>query len=240
MQLTNKQIELIKAEALIKYPEEMCGVLLEDTFIQLSNQHDDKLHNFKILAEDLIPYLGSIKAIVHSHTLKREKPDTQDPRTPSYEDVKAQQQTGVPFLIVATDGFNVTEPLEFPKPLGGTLIGRPFIWFIHDCYSLVQDYYYNEFGIVLPPHKAEVNFKDIRKCNNLFDTYLKDYGFKEVASLEDIKNGDLLLLDGVQSGKRNHLGIYHNGKVLHQASMSIEVPLETFIGKIHCRLVYEG
>lgn len=239
MQLTELQKEQIANAAKACYPEEMCGVLLEDKFAAIENSAEDKLTHFKLDALALVPYLGKIKAIVHSHTLRRTRPSVEDARTPSIADVRAQQQAGVPFLIVATDGDKVTDPLEYPKPYSSELIGRPFVWFVHDCYTLVQDYYFREFGVLLPAHKADADFREIKNQNDIFEKHILAYGFVKVDNLDGIKNGDLLLLDGMQ-GKKNHLAIYHNGKALHQAAMSIEVPMETFAGRIHCRLVYVG
>jgi proteasome lid subunit RPN8/RPN11 len=240
IKLNKEQKEAIAKAAKACYPEEMCGVLLEDSFICIENTHEDRLNHFRIPAKELVQYLGGIKAIVHSHTLKQKRPSRLDLRTPSCEDIQAQQQASVPFLIVGTDGTNVLDALQYPKPLGGELLRRPFIWFIHDCYSLVQDYYFNEFGVELPPHKASKDFKDIRDCDDVFEEHILSYGFKREAKLEGIKNGDLLLLDGIHGGRRNHLGIYHNGIVIHQKDMSVEEPMEHFVGRIHCRLVYEG
>lgn len=240
MQLSKLQQEQIKKAALACYPEEMCGLLLEASFVQLDNKAADRLDNFTILAEDFLPYLGNIKAIVHSHTAKKRRPTHEDIRTPSVEDVKAQQLVQLPFLIVGTDGENVTEPLQYPKEPSNVYIGRPFIWFVNDCYSLVQDYYLFEKNIKLPPHKAERNFTDIREQDNIFADHIESYGFRsETFDISLLENGTLLLLDGIL-GRQNHLGIYHEGQVLHQLSLSVQQPLEHFLRRIHALLIYDN
>jgi hypothetical protein len=92
-------------------------------------------------------------------------------------------------------------------------------------------------GIELPNHKANVDFLDLDRNGNLFDDFIIEYNFKESSSLIDLINGDLVLLD-YNSKIRNHLGIYHNGNIIHQDLLSVEVPFETFIGRINKVLKY--
>lgn len=233
IELTLVQREQIKQAALTSYPKEMCGVLLQDSFVALPNTAENPEEDFRIEAIALAPYIGKITAVVHSHTLRRKRPCVQDARTPSFKDVLAWRATQLPFLIVATDGEVVTEALEFPKPYSEQLLQRPFIWFVNDCYTIVQDYYKREFDINLPMHKAEVDFTEIKHQSDLFEAHAEAFGFVKYENVMPSRNGDLILVDGTQ-GKRNHLGIYHNGKIIHQSTMSVEVPLETFVGRVYC------
>ena len=239
IKLTAQQIADIKAHALDCYPEEMCGILVEDTFVPLANTHEEPEEHFKVDELTLFPYLGQIQAIIHSHTYIPEKPATLDIRTPSATDVKGQKLSGVPWLIVGTEGQTVTPALELPRTPSNNYIERPFIWFINDCYTLIQDYYQFEFGITLPDHLNTINFKDIRKLDKLFEGHIENYGFRETMDITDMQNGDLLLLDNALAAQ-SHLGIYHNGEVLHQDVLSVSVPFTSFIGRIHKVLKYVG
>lgn len=237
--LNPTQTDKIREYTLFCYPREMCGILTEEDFHPLTNIAENPETSFSIDPKNLIPFLGKIKAVVHSHTKDPRKVSLFDLRTPSIEDINAQKLANVPFLIVGTEGQNVLPALEIPREKTNNYIGRPFIWFIYDCYTLVQDYYLFDLGISLPDHKADKDYKELKDFDNVFAPYISEYGFIEKNDLEGLKNGDLFLLDnaGVQ---KNHLGIYHNGKVLHQDMISCEVPFEYFLGRIQKRLVYVG
>lgn len=233
-----EQRRQIEAAAVAVCPQEMCGLLTHDGFIQCDNTADDPLTGFRISARDYAAYHAETIAVVHTHVPQRHSP--LDPRTPSYADIVGQRQTGLPWLIYACDGSMISaDPVQLPRVPNQDYLNRPFIWFINDCYSLVQDYYRFEFGIVLPDHKADKDYQQIRQINDLFIEHIEDYGFKVHHNLEGLKNGDLLLLD--RSGfKRNHLGIYHDGSVLHQDGLSVKQPISDFYGRINCVLKHEN
>ncbi|RKZ02642.1 hypothetical protein DRQ25_18445 [Candidatus Fermentibacteria bacterium] len=239
MKLTAEQIQAIKSWALVCYPEEMCGIITEGVFKTLPNSAENPKEAFRIDEKLLLPFLGKIDAIVHSHCHNPKKPTALDVRTPSSADVQGQISSGVPWLIVGVDGSMVTPAITIPREPSASYLERPFIWFINDCYTLVQDYYQFELGIALTDHKIDKDYKTLRNYDNLFERYIKEYGFKETDSIEGLKNGDLLLLNnGVATC--NHLGIYHNGEVLHQDEMSVSQPFVAFIGRINKVLKYVG
>jgi proteasome lid subunit RPN8/RPN11 len=233
------QLEKIKAAALSVYPHEMCGLLTAHDFIPCDNLHETPKKAFIIDPLVIRKHAGLITGIVHSHTRKASRPEVFDLRTPSYRDMVGAQKSGVPWFIVGTEGETVTPPVRIPRVPSNVYLERQFIWFINDCYTLVQDYYRFELGIVLQGHKADFDFRSHDKLDGIFDRYLLDYGFKAYQTLDGIKNGDVLLLSN-GGHQRNHLGIYHDGQVLHQDLLSILQPLEYFIGGIHAVLKYEG
>jgi|694.fasta_scaffold12495_7 proteasome lid subunit RPN8/RPN11 len=235
-----KCFEDIKEYILSKYPEEACGIIVEGVFIPLENVHEEPEKHFTIKAEDLIPYAGKISYIIHSHCRNPKKPEVIDLRTPSFSDISGQKDSGVPWLIFGTEGYTVKEPLELPRVHNNDYIFRPFIWYINDCYSLVQDYYEFEFGIILPDHKADKDFADIRRINNIFGPFISEYGFIEFSPINhEFQKGDLVLLD--QHGyEQNHLGIFEDGFILHQDMMSKKERIEHFIGRIHKVLRHES
>ena len=239
MNITLEQTIAIKKHTLECYPNEMCGIITDGIFIPILNTNEKPENNFTLNACEVANYLGKIEAVVHSHTRAINKHEVLDLRTPSYADIIGQQKTNVTWLIVGTEGVNVTEPLSIPRIKNNKYLERPFIWFMNDCYSLVQDYYYFEFGIELPNHKAEENFSDIRHKNNIFDNYIQEFGFDELpVDINSLQKGDILLLDNAMF-TRNHLGIYQgNGYVLHQDMLSMEEPIENFMFKIHKVLRY--
>ncbi len=239
MQLSQEQFNEVSTYTLNCYPNEMCGILVEDTFIPIPNIHEKPENNFTLCPITLVQYLGKIQAIIHSHCRELKSIELLDLRTPSYNDLIGQKKSKVPWLIVSCEGINVTYPLEIPRIKNNNYLQRPFIWFINDCYSLVQDYYLFELGIDLPDHKADEDFCNMRKLDDLFEDYIKEYGFIELPATVQLQKGDLILLDNAGRTK-NHLGIYEDGYILHQGMLSIKERIEHFIGRIHKVLRYDS
>jgi cell wall-associated NlpC family hydrolase len=138
---------------------------------------------------------------------------------------------------VGTEGEVVTEPLQFPRIPNANYINRPFIWYVNDCYNLVEDYYRFTLGITLPEKDITFDWSNVQNLSGAFDKYISDYNFTDIYKVEDIRKGDLILID--RNGMAaSHLGIYEDGYILHQDSLSRRQPLSNFIGNIRRILRY--
>ena len=230
------QLNKIKTECLLRYPEEMVGALTQDDFFPYPNISENKESSFLLSLEDTFSILRNkeIIALAHSHTLKG-KESRFDLRTPSYSDITGQKKSGIPWLIFGTEGINITSPIELPRIKNPNYVGREFIWFINDCYTLVQDYLYFEQGIETMDSLPPPDFKRLPCMSGIFDSRLEEYGFKSKQVKFPLKEGDICIVDNV-GYKKNHLAIFHQGKFLHQNIISSYVPFETFLGHIHCIL----
>lgn len=230
---------IIKDHILKEYPKEACGFILkDDTVVIIENLSEEPTKNFRIAAEHFAKHAGNIEYIYHSHCRDRKRPSPIDLRTPSKEDLEGQISTDVKWLIFACDGFYTGTPLELPRTPSDKYIDRPFIWYVNDCYTMVQDYYQFELGIQLAPGKI-FHFYEVRKQPAVFSQFIEEYGFKEITTDIPLENGDLFIIDN--SGySENHLMIYHNGKLLHQDLLSREEPYEAYLDRFRKRLRYVG
>jgi proteasome lid subunit RPN8/RPN11 len=235
--LNGLQRSAIQEHTLACYPNEMCGIVTWDKFYPLENTSPTPTKHFKFNPIEYSKYVGEATAIIHSHCRKQETREFFDLRTPSLADLKGQMRSNKPWLIVGCDSEVVTPPIQFPRIPSNNYTNRTFMWYINDCYTLVQDYYQFELGIILPTHAFEFDWSDINNLNHVFDKHIANYRFIDLDSIFSLRNGDLLLLNR-QGLEANHLGIYHNGEVLHQDHLSRFTPFTNYVGNINRILRY--
>lgn len=155
-------------------PRECCGLIVvidgEETYVRCENMALKKTEHFQISREDYATAetLGEVAAIVHSHPYAQP--------TPSDADLAACETSKLKWIIYAwpLDTWHEFEPSGYVAPL----TGRKFVWGVHDCYTLVQDYYKTVLGLDLPDRPAD--WQD-HKDSVYFDEF-KSFGFEEVDS----------------------------------------------------------
>lgn len=136
-----------KAHAKKAYPLEACGVIVDGRYHPMTNAAADPAKHeegnkdclcqrcsFAIDPVELAKLLGDrdLQGVFHSH------PD--GPFYPSALDMQQQMAMNIPWVIIATDGERVGDPVEFGDTLPiAPLLGRKFMHGVFDCYSLVRD-----------------------------------------------------------------------------------------------------
>lgn len=193
----------LQAHVLECYPQEACGVLIQKKYIPLENKHANPVQGFKFpqkvsqfLATSSTPY-----RILHSHTMEIY---TGDPRTPSEEDMKGQIASTVDWGITHTDGETVSDILWFGAPRSLSLVKRPYIENVNDCFTLVRDYYFQNYGIDLGSFPRP---KDWEAWN---PNYIEKM-YLDIPCLQEIETGNYQIGDilGLKLGSSylNHLGV---------------------------------
>ena len=190
------------AHAIDEYPKESCGVIVNNKYIRCRNVHSTPETDFKMCPEDYLAAcdIGEVQAVIHSH------PDL--PAKPSELDISQCKESGVPWGIVSIvegkhkDSFWMSPNEKTP------LLGRPYIWGLYDCLSIVLDYYKYEHDIDLGDFNRP---KDWTKHKSpLYEQGLSANGFFRVDSPKD---GDVILMQ-LCGDYASHAGIYlESGKL---------------------------
>jgi len=177
------------------YPEEACGFILSDRFLPLPNIAEDKVKNFEIDAREYIRYNGDIKCIVHSHA---------DYGHASKQDMLSQISTNVPWGLICIANGSLEKIAFWGDQLEPQdLVGRVFCHGVHDCYSLVRDYYRMK-GITIPIFPRE-NFWWEKFPSMLMDN-CHEAGFEFIDEC-DLKEGDVVFMQ-IMANVVNHSAIY--------------------------------
>ena len=204
--------EAALAHAKEQDPDESCGLLLnirgKERYHPCRNLSAQSNEYFILDPEDYIKgsNLGEITAIIHSH------PDT--PPVASQADKMSCEQTKLPWYIVNPK----TETWGYYKPCGykAPLLGRPWVWAVTDCWSLIVDWYKEERGIQLLDYERPTRIEEFTD-DPVFERYLPSRGFRLLKPDEPLKNGDVLAMSILGKGL-NHVAIFLDGDVLHHSA----------------------
>lgn len=214
-QLDEALIGAMRRHAELCYPNEACGLVIgtgkKAQFLPCENAAEQPNLHFLIShidyarAEDA----GEILSIWHSH------PDGST--EPSEADLAGCEASELPWLISAlrkTDGEFVHDELRLVQPSGFQVdyVGRPYIFGTFDCYSLVADYYRQEFNIHLPGFSGLRIDQWWRKGHDVIGDNWKSQNF---VSVQDgvFEAGDVIGL-AMNSDVVNHVAIYVGGDII--------------------------
>jgi proteasome lid subunit RPN8/RPN11 len=215
---TEKIISAIMEHAISESPRECCGLIVADQYVPCRNVSESPCEQFSICPEDWVTAeeLGEIMIIVHSHPYANPQP--------SPADRAACEISGLPWLIVNPQ---TGEQVSFePEGYQAELIGRPFVYGVHDCYSLVLDFYQRELGITLKHYPRDDRWGWWKQGEDLYAERFAECGF---VSVETPEPNDLILMQ-VESPVANHLAVYLGDNIM----------LHHIMGQLSRREVFGG
>jgi len=158
--------------------------------------------------------VADVVGVVHSH------PNSAP--TPSMMDRAACDKLGIPWYIF---GYNDEWIKLEPSETTHEILGRPFVYGVHDCFTILQDYF-QPHEINIKPYSYEWDFWG--KGKNLYIENFEAEGFVKVAD-GSIQVHDVILM-ALNSEVANHAGIYvGRGRMLHHAP-----------NRLSCRDNYNG
>ena len=184
-------------------PQESCGLLAiikgEKTYWPCKNIAESGFEYFVIDPDDWAECedTGEIIGVVHSHP--------NDPAIRSDNDKASCEHLGLPWFIYSP---HMKEWSSF-KPSGWkspSLIGRTFVWGVHDCWSVVTDWYKETKHINIPYWNRPKKIKDFL-ANPEFEDALPKLNFLKQENNDQIEVGDVLLFQSITKNL-DHVAVY--------------------------------
>lgn len=180
------------------YPNEAVGAVANKRFYPLKNIHPEPENNFRVDTKS-VPWSG-LEAIIHNHP--------EGLLRPSRHDMECWRGVEVPMGIfishksqheISHSQIIWYDPDYHKYPYEG----RPFINGITDCYSLIRDFYYNEYKIKLGDYPRDEDWFDPNYPEklNLYADYFSNESFKEING--EPQRGDVILMK-MYVGKMMH------------------------------------
>jgi proteasome lid subunit RPN8/RPN11 len=188
-------------------PNEACGLVVafgrRHRLVRARNVSEAPVDTFEI-DEDAwlqVEEGEEVVGIYHSHP--RSSPQ------PSPADLTMCEVTGVPWHIVdLIGGYTCTNPSGYVAPY----TKRPYVYGVHDCYSIARDWYNREWDLGIPDFDRQHEWWE--RGENLFVDNFESVGFVSIPR-EQPKIGDAFLFQ-VSSKVPNHVAVYiGNGLILH-------------------------
>ena len=230
-----------------KYPEEMCGFIVDGKFHPVDNIHTDPENHFLVDPKCWLDSACTCTSFIHSH------PDAY--ACPSELDMEQQSASGVPWGIISTNGKATTDIIFFGDQLPiQDYKNRIFCHGVTDCYSIIRDWYKQERGIVLKDFPRSWEWWE-EEGKDFYTDNFKELGFKVVNDVdimsEGPKVGDIFLASignhvtkinhgGVYTGKG--LGLHHvtSTKPIDKTRVAKEEPIQRWLKYIKMWIRYEA
>jgi proteasome lid subunit RPN8/RPN11 len=191
------------------YPNEACGLVVSRggskfRLIRALNLADKPMETFDLDPDAWLQVADDeeVIGIYHSHPFGTAEP--------SMADLSSCETTELPWHIVglAGDTYQVVHPSGYEAPYAD----RPYVYGVHDCWSIIRDWYRRELSIELMDFARNGHWWE--RGQNRYVENIEVAGFVELRG-EVPRPGDLMLL---QMGARvtNHAAIWiGDGTILH-------------------------
>lgn len=179
---TDDIMEAARAHTAEVYPQEAVGIVEGGAYVRLTNRSHDPRNEVGLDGDDAIR-AADAEVFFHSH------PDGFD--CPSEADMLYQQQLGIPFVIQpwpTGPAFCFGDMLE-PAPL----LGRAFRHGVHDCYSLVRDWYRGKGIETLQDQARGWEWWMKKPPDDWYTANFPSAGFEPIPIGEATREGDVLL-----------------------------------------------
>jgi proteasome lid subunit RPN8/RPN11 len=184
---TDAVAEAAKVHTAEVYPHEAAGIVVGGEYQRLDNLSLTPGNDIALGDDDLVK-VAQAELFFHSH------PDGLG--CPSESDMRYQAQLAIPFVVMVWPLYDV---FWFGDQLApAPLIGRGFRHGVHDCYSLLRDYYGTVRNDPIIDQPRDWNWWDPRRPNggrlDLYRDYFDKAGFRKISVAEATEPGDGLIM----------------------------------------------
>lgn len=247
--LNDTTIKQILKDAEKRYPEESCGVVVvtpggTEKYVACENISKSNKDQFVISPESLAGAedIGEIVGIVHSH------PD--GTTVPSEHDIAVMQHNreielmidpesvAIPWHIVSwPDG----DYRQITPKAPDSLLDRPFVHGVWDCWATCEAYYNKYHGIKFPTYEREDLWWEKEDSVSFYEAFYEAAGFYQV-DVGDIKVGDLVVMQVGRTHYPNHAGVFLGdvGEFEGKEFVGNSLMLHHMYGKLSEVIVYGG
>jgi cell wall-associated NlpC family hydrolase len=190
-----------RMHAELSYPKEAAGFVKGDAYVALLNRSSTP-HDDVVLDDADQLRVAEADLFFHSH------PDGLG--CPSESDMRYQLQLGIPFVITVWpqgDEFCFGDQLD-----RAPLVGRAFRHGVHDCYSLIRDWFHLQ-GVDLPTGPR--GWEWWLKGQQLYIDNFPGAGFEQIALGDATRPGDLVLSAFQNKTPMHGALIYDDHLLLH-------------------------
>lgn len=178
---------------------EVCGFVLKDgAVVSVNNVAEDPINEFSIDPKDYAAYDEEILGIWHSHL-----------ELPGFSELDQQvlASDDLPWAVycLADNSWHECDPRNTAP-----FEGRPFVFGVYDCYSLVSDYLRSK-SVDLPDWPRGIWGEWNTPLFSPFDDELPNYG--KPVPCGSHQDGDIMLMNlGDFPSHTDHLGVFVNDK----------------------------
>ena len=206
----DRTMQAIYNHAAACYPQECCGVVTRaGVAVPLDNMAANPNTSFRISPNDYIMYVCGALFVYHSH------PDGK--AVFSDADQECFERLQLPLMVVSWPQGDIRMLGEVGS--ADSLLGRPFIYGVYDCYSLARDFYKRELGITVPQlTRPRFGWWESGKL----DPFMESLSYCKMTDCDTLLHGDIILFALNGSKVSNHIGIYMgDNKFMHHGLLTL-------------------
>lgn len=214
MAITKKTMAAIRKHAETDYPNEACGVIVKvgksEVYIPCENVAKDKTSDFKISPLDyaLAEEEGEVIGVFHSHPDGTAVPSAHDRACMSVNaEMQRKYSPNSPQILWHIVSWPEDDYIEVEPFIHETILDRPFIHGLWDCWQACEDYYEKYHNIKFPKYEREDAWWEDKDAVSLYETFWPSAGFEDVTG-HPMQVGDMVVMQIGRTYHPNHAGIY--------------------------------
>lgn len=214
-----KKLKATTIKAMLKdaeacYPRESCGVVIitdkgVEKYIPVKNISEDPTEEFHMCPDGFADadQMGTIVGICHSHPDETTQPSKHDiavmSKNREVELMVDPDSEPMPWHIVSWPEGDYRQVIpEIPE----SLIGRPFVHGVWDCWATCEAYYNKYHGLTFPKYVRKDRWWEEKETTSFYEEMYPAAGFYKVDGQP--KPGDLLIMECGRTYHPNHAAVY--------------------------------